>query len=224
MQFILHILLWSAFFLHSIYSEPPTWMYIFAYSWTPEFCYGHNYTGCSSPQDYWKTHFTIHGLWPQYVAGGYPSYCTNETFNSTIIESSIGMETLEEYWPNVQEDPKSANYTSFWSHEWSKHGTCTGLSQYDYFNSAINLIKSFGTPSSLVSAVGETISAIILRTDLGGNTSVALQCDSCKYLSGAYTCWSQMDGIPQNITVCPPDVIGEDTCLDEVLYVTSFST
>jgi ribonuclease I len=59
-------------------------MYVLAYTWTPEFCYGQAYPGCKAPEDYWKTHFTLHGLWPQYSTGGYPSYCTTEPFDTTV--------------------------------------------------------------------------------------------------------------------------------------------
>lgn len=48
-------------------------MYVFAYTFQPAFCYGTTYPGCKEPQNYWQKHFTVHGLWPQFKAGGYPS-------------------------------------------------------------------------------------------------------------------------------------------------------
>jgi ribonuclease I len=48
-------------------------MYVLAYSWTPGFCNTQsNDPGCSNPESYWKNHFTLHGLWPQYTTDGYP--------------------------------------------------------------------------------------------------------------------------------------------------------
>jgi ribonuclease I len=42
--------------------------YVFSMSYQPEFCYAHrpdHYAGCQQPMNYWKTHLTIHGLWPE---------------------------------------------------------------------------------------------------------------------------------------------------------------
>ena len=50
-----------------------------------------------------------------------------------------------QYWPNYNYDPSSPDYTEFWQHEWSKHGTCTGLEQYTYFNTALQMFKKVRT-------------------------------------------------------------------------------
>jgi ribonuclease T2 len=193
-----------------------------AYSWTPEFCYGQSsYASCKNPQSFWNQYFTLHGLWPQYSAGGYPQTCTTEAFNSSI-PLDIGWSTMTQYWPNVQYAETDPSYDSFWEHEWTKHGTCTGLLQEDYFTNALSLIKKFGTPASVTAAVGGTISAASLRNDFGGATMVSLQCISGKYLSGAYTCWSQSNGIPVAQITCAADVQKEDTCTAQTLTVTSF--
>ena len=58
--------------------------YVYAYSWTPGFCYNQKYPGCLDPEPYWTTNLTIHGLWPQYNTTGYPSFCTDEPFDPSI--------------------------------------------------------------------------------------------------------------------------------------------
>lgn len=197
-------------------------LYVFAYSWTPQFCYGEtNWPGCTAPEDYWGKYFTIHGVWPQYASGGYPSNCNSEAFDPNV-PVEIGWDTMTNYWPDVQYAEDDANYDSFWEHEWTKHGTCTGLTQYDYFNAAINLIKSFGTPASVTSAVGDTIVADDLRNDFGGATWVSLQCSGGSYLSGVFTCWTNVNGIPTKQCECPQDVQGEDTCTSKTISITSF--
>merc|ERR1719486_1333597 len=103
-------------------------IYVFAYTFQPEFCYGTSYPGCSDPEEYWGTHFTIHGLRPQYSSGGYPSSCTSEPFDQNIPDE-IGWDTMTTYWPNVKYSESDPDYTEFWEHEWTKHGTCSGLSQ-----------------------------------------------------------------------------------------------
>jgi ribonuclease T2 len=193
-------------------------MYVFAFSWTPEFCRGKTYPGCSQPQSYWKSYFTVHGLWPQYSTGGYPHDCTTTAYDNSVA-NKVGWSDMTKYWPNVQEAENSTNYQSFWQHEWSKHGTCTGLSQYDYMSKTLGLAKSFPTPASVTKAVGGTISASSLRNDFGGASKVALQCDGGNYLSGAYTCWSQSSGTPKSQIACPSDVVKEDTCTASTLNV-----
>jgi ribonuclease I len=126
--------------------------YILAYSWTPEFCFDdltgttNKYVGCNPHDSYWGTNFTLHGLWPQYTNGQYPQDCTSAPFNSSVL-SPIGKETMVNYWPNVKVATNSTLYDSFWEHEWRKHGTCSSQTQYEYFDSSIELIKLFGTPS-----------------------------------------------------------------------------
>lgn len=69
--------MWKYHILLEYYFQCPNYYYItvFAYSWQPEFCYGKsNYYGCEHPNSLWNEVFTVHGLWPQYQAGGYPRY------------------------------------------------------------------------------------------------------------------------------------------------------
>jgi len=209
--------------LHLTASEKMTAdLYVFAYSWTPEYCYGQpSFEGCKTPQEYWGKHFTLHGLWPQYSTGGYPASCSVEKFN-TSIPLTVGWDEMIQYWPNVKYLETSTEYTQFWEHEWSKHGTCTDLPQFDYFAKTLSLIKSFGTPASVTNAVGSTMSASVLRDDFGGSSKVALQCNGGTYLSGAFTCWTQSNGFPIAQTTCPDDVIKEDSCRSEMITIQSF--
>jgi ribonuclease T2 len=54
---------------------------------------------------------------------------------------------MEQKWPNVKSPTTSSSYqswsmsdTSFWSHEWDKHGTCSNMDQYTYFHTALQLL------------------------------------------------------------------------------------
>ena len=120
---------------------------------------------------------------------------------------------MTNYWPNVKYAEGDINYGSFWEHEWVKHGTCTGLTQEEYFRSAVDLIVSYGSPKMLSEAVGSHLPADSLRVAMGGISMVSLQCDGDgDTLSGAFSCWSQSNGVPNEQIICPDDVKKEDTC------------
>jgi ribonuclease T2 len=198
-------------------------MYVFAYSWSPGFCGTQPSTdpGCQAPENYWTNHFTIHGLWPQYTTTGYPHDCTSEAFDPSAV-APIGMNNMMEFWPNVQAAPDSSNYDDFWTHEWTKHGTCSGLGQTQYFNTTMNLAHSFPTPAIFTENVGKAVSASDLRNAFGGSTMVSLLCSGGNQLTGAYTCWTQTNGIPEKQTTCPSSVQQEDTCTSATVNVVAF--
>jgi ribonuclease T2 len=202
-----------------IAQSAPSTMYVFAYSWTPGFCNGQTYPGCTNSLNYWKQNFTIHGLWPQYVTSGYPSTCTTEPFDPNI-PIDIGLDYMIERWPDVQYDVNTPSYDSFWEHEWTKHGTCSGLSQRDYFTTALSLTNILITPEIIHNSIGSNVSTDTLRTSVADPSAVSLQCHK-QMLVGIYTCWQQVDNIPSKLVACPNDVINEDTCTAPYVYIPS---
>ena len=200
-------------------------MYVFAYLWEPESCYKNpTWTQCGDPQTFCENHLVIHGLWPQYSSGGYPSTCTDEPFDEQIVVD-IGMSEMNQYWPNIKSNTTNPDYDSFWEHEWTKHGTCSPLNQTDYFNTTLNLGKIFGTTPIIIDNVGNNISTTDLRTAFGGNNMVSLQCEGGRYLSGVFTCWSMCssNGSPDKQIICPQDVQKEDNCSAEEINIPSFT-
>ena len=146
---------------HSPMQNTTSFCYVLAYAWTAEFCQ-ESFPGCQRPLPYWRSNFTMHGLWPQYtVTPGYPSFCTKEPFDPSVT-ASIGLPLMKYYWPNVKVADNNPDYTSFWEHEWAKHGTCTGLSQKQYFQYGIELIRTFGSPTILAEA-GMCWSVCVIR-------------------------------------------------------------
>ncbi|XP_076935692.1 ribonuclease 1-like isoform X2 [Bidens hawaiensis] len=85
-----------------------------------------------------KLDFGIHGLWPNWKNGSYPSNCdsTNPFDAFEILDLMCQMESE---WPTLS--CPSNDGLKFWSHEWNKHGACSEsiLDQHEYFLTALNL-------------------------------------------------------------------------------------
>ena len=84
--------------------------------------------------------FTIHGLWPQLSQlSSLISYCKNnkEKFDVKLLGSIF--HELDRTWPSAFSD----DATSFWKHEWDKHGTCTSFTMTKYFHESIALYNKY---------------------------------------------------------------------------------
>lgn len=84
---------------------------------------------------------SIHGLWPDPESAC--EYCTDEVFNTSKLSSST-LAGMEKYWPTCE----SGSNESFWSHEWSKHGTCSGMTQDAYFSEGLSLFSKYSSQCS----------------------------------------------------------------------------
>ena len=195
-------------------------LYVLSMSYQPEFCYQNKYEDyyyCEQPRDTWRYNLTIHGLWPEYTDGGYPSTCSNEEFDEHVVYE-IGIGTFEMYWVNVKVKAGEDGYTDFWEHEWSKHGTCSGLNQTTYFSETIE--HSVDTPSVVSENYGGTVSKDELVDAYGGPTMVATVCESGKYLSEIRVCvgMESETGMPLDRIECPQHVLDEDNCESEITF------
>ena len=93
--------------------------YLLSLSWSPSYCLVH-------PGDAYQCQgrgfgFVLHGLWPQFDAGGYPQACTTNVDLDAAAEA-VGRTLYPS--PRLME------------HEWQRHGTCSGLAPVDYFHTA----------------------------------------------------------------------------------------
>ncbi|KAL5759516.1 hypothetical protein ACOSQ2_018354 [Xanthoceras sorbifolium] len=82
--------------------------------------------------------FGIHGLWPNYKDGSYPSNCDPDSvFDKSQISDLLS--SLQKSWPTLS-CPSSEGF-KFWSHEWIKHGTCAEsvFDQREYFEAGLKL-------------------------------------------------------------------------------------
>lgn len=209
-------------------------LYVLAQSWQPEFCHGKEkvYPGCKSPLPYWRKHFTMHGLWPERESGAPPGFCGGEPFDADRVEKEIGFDALKEFWPDVKFSDASPEYPDFWKHEWTRHGTCSGLSQVEYFSHAVNLIRNgtVETPSLVQESVGKSVAIADLRSAFssGGSGSskpaAVLKCmDGGDVLSQVFSCWSKDEkNVPVARRECPDHVLKEDTCSRAMIKIPAF--
>ena len=92
--------------------------YVLSLSWSPTWCRGNDPKG-KSEQCERGSGLIVHGLWPQYERG-YPQFC--QTGQSDRVPEALGRQYLD-IVPSM----------GLIGHQWRKHGTCSGLSQADYF-------------------------------------------------------------------------------------------
>jgi ribonuclease T2 len=101
--------------------------YVLSLSWSPTYCEGQPESSqCKAEVPY---AFVVHGLWPQYERGGYPQYC----------DTAPGLDD-----PSVMLDIMPAR--GLISHEWSRHGTCSGLDADGYFALVRRAFESVSVP------------------------------------------------------------------------------
>jgi len=189
-------------------------------SYQPQFCYQNryrNYPGCQDPLDFWRGSLTMHGLWPNYNDGSYPSTCSNEPFDPQTVKT-IGADEFNTYWPNVKVSKTSPELDSFWEHEWTKHGTCSGLDQVDYFKTSLG--HFLPTPDIVRERYGKTVSKEELMDAYGGD--VIFTCSHGRYLSEVRTCVGRSpDGTATKSIDCIPQVEHSGNCDDEI-HITKF--
>ncbi|KAI3985212.1 hypothetical protein MKX01_015146 [Papaver californicum] len=133
---VLHILLVIQLFSTQCVSQDFDFFY-FVQSWPGSYC--DTRRGCCFPSTGKpRADFGIHGLWPNYKDGSYPSNCDRDSLYDSSVLSDLKWD-LQRNWPTLA--CPSDNGNAFWGHEWNKHGTCSEsrLNQYDYFASALKL-------------------------------------------------------------------------------------
>jgi ribonuclease T2 len=105
--------------------------YLLTLSWSPTFCLTHKDDAQCSGKGYG---FVLHGLWPQYAGGGWPKSCPPMATLSPA-ENAKGL-TL---FPTQK----------LLSHEWAKHGTCSGLGAMGYMDATDKAVGAVNIPEKL---------------------------------------------------------------------------
>jgi ribonuclease T2 len=100
--------------------------YAVSLSWSPSYCATHR-----DPEQCGRgMGFVLHGLWPQHEAG-YPESCSTEKLPGAVRGT----------YASLYPSPKMIG------HEWSKHGTCSGLDPAGYFALSSKLKEQLVIPA-----------------------------------------------------------------------------
>src|SRR3954468_9190693 len=133
MKPLLSLLLLAAASLSGRAQTPKFDHYLLALSWSPEYCHSHrSSTQCASDKDFG---FVVHGLWPEYKTGGGPQNCGTQPG----LSNPASMLDIMPDFGLIQ-------------HEWTTHGTCSGLRADQYFGLIRNAFASVKQPPQLTSA------------------------------------------------------------------------
>ncbi|XP_010066907.2 ribonuclease 1 [Eucalyptus grandis] len=165
--------------------------------------------------------FGIHGLWPNYNDGSYPSNCDSSSpFNPS--EVSDLKSSMQNSWPTLA--CPSGDGEQFWSHEWEKHGTCSEsvLDQHAYFESALSLKQKVNLLQALKSAGITPGGSYSLKSIKDAITEAAgytpwIECN--KDSSGNYQIYQIylcVDTSGSNLIECP--VFPKGTCSSEIEF------
>ncbi|KAH9186578.1 hypothetical protein AeNC1_011445 [Aphanomyces euteiches] len=159
--------------------------YVFSQTWEPYFCTTGNFEGCDNPSTF------LHD---------------KPLDNSWLVAcdiNSAGASNIAKYWPDV----KTGGWT-FIANEWTKHGTCSGLTAPNYLKATINIETQLGTPSIITNNVGGSVAKSALVSAYGSGKVALICAGSNNALSEVRTCYSKAY---QQIA-CPSSILSADSC------------
>ncbi|MBD2355116.1 ribonuclease [Tolypothrix sp. FACHB-123] len=168
--------------------------YVLTLSWSPDYCAKNGERDPQQCKAGKKLGFVLHGLWPQYQKG-YPANCTQEKLPLTVKQQFPGL------FPSDK----------LYSHEWKKHGTCSGKTPTEYLVLSKQLKDSVAIPPAYNRPVkpfrtttqGLKNAFINANPELNTN-SIAPYCSgSGRFLQEVFFCYSK-DGKPG---ICSQEIL-----------------
>ena len=117
-------------------SEAEFDFYVLSLSWSPAFCASdagrNSRQQCGSDR---KFGFVVHGLWPQNDQG-YPEFCGAD--KNERVPDNLGR-SMFDIMPSM----------GLIGHQWRKHGSCSGLTQKQYFDKTRDAYDRIKIPADL---------------------------------------------------------------------------
>lgn len=132
------LLLAASFTTHARESGPgaaaPFDYYVLSLSWSPQYCASPAGRDDRVQCEGRRYGFVAHGLWPQHERGS-PEFC------GTTQPRQVKPQIVDEYLP-IMPSPRLID------HQWKKHGTCSGLTQEQYFRATRQAFDGFRVPKA----------------------------------------------------------------------------
>lgn len=129
--------------------------YVLALSWSPSYCASEGPRAdrqqCGTNRPFG---FVVHGLWPQ-NEWGYPANCQPDNVRSrgNYVPRQI-ISSLSDIMPSG----------SLVAYQWRKHGSCSGLSQDEYFSTLRKAFDQVNIPPSLRNlATGRRVDPLLVE-------------------------------------------------------------
>lgn len=149
--------------------------YVLSLSWSPSYCASSegasNRQQCGTSRRYG---FVVHGLWPQ-NENGYPQFCSSG--EPDRVPDATGR-AMFDIMPSM----------GLIGHQWRKHGSCSGLTQKEYFALTRAAFETVNLPQTISKgSKDQTISADGLeKAFLSANPGmsqqgIALSCDGGRF-------------------------------------------
>ncbi|GAB2214428.1 hypothetical protein Droror1_Dr00018774 [Drosera rotundifolia] len=190
-----------------VFCDPGFDFFYFVQDWPGSYC--DSSEGCCYPTTGKPaSDFGIHGLWPNYNSGSYPSNCDpNNPFDPSQIQELLS--EMQAEWPSLS--CPSSDGIKFWTHEWNKHGTCSEsvLDEHDYFAAGLALKNQTNLLGALANA-GITpgnsydLSAITAAIQQGTGVGAYIQCNQDENgNSQLYQVYMCVDTTGKNLIECP---------------------
>lgn len=77
-----------------------------------------------------------------------PNCCKNNSLNPALLTDGL-QQDLAYYQRNWNAEADLKMQLPLWQHEWFTHGTCTGLSQYCYFEAVVTASEGLDVVGAL---------------------------------------------------------------------------
>ncbi len=169
--------------------------YVMALTWTPSWCLSEGDADAGQCDPARDLGFTLHGLWPQDDAGGWPEYCDAPRAADPSRRQTAAM-------ADIMGSGGLAWY------QWKKHGRCSGLASEDYFARARRayLALDLPRPAAARPSADAVEAALLAANPALAPEDVVVTCRAGR-IAEARVCLTR-DLVPR---ACGPDV-ARDVC------------